>query len=86
MGGSADAGVYIWNTIIPPTLSTSGVRLNHKSGVGSALVTANQGAIVVSNGSKDAVIRGVADPVNANDAANKKYVDEALGVIENGTY
>lgn len=76
MGGSADAGVYIWNTIIPPTLSTSGVRLNHKSGVGSALVTANQGAINISNGGKDAVIRGVADPVNANDAANKRYVDE----------
>ena len=78
MGGSVDAGVYIWNTIIPPTLSTSGVRLNHKSGVGSALVTANQGAIVVSNGSKDAVIRGVADPVNANDVASKQYVDSVI--------
>lgn len=76
MGGSADAGVYIWNTIIPPTLSTSGVRLNHKTGVGSALITANQGAISISNGGKDAVVRGVANPVNANDASNKQYVDE----------
>lgn len=76
MGGPVGAGVYIWRPIIPPTLSTSGVRLNHKSGVGSALITANQGAIKISNGGKDAVIRGVADPVNANDAANKRYVDE----------
>lgn len=92
MGGSADAGVYIWRTIIPPTLSTSGVRLNHKTGIEFALIKAIQGAIVVSNGSKDAVIRGVADPVNANDVANKQYVDSvilskyqknALGVLLN---
>lgn len=85
MGGSADVGVYIWNTIIPPTLSTSGVRLNHKTGIDSAYVVANKGAIVVSNSGKDAVVRGVADPVNANDVANKQYVDNLAFSGGNGT-
>lgn len=83
MGGSADVGVYIWRTIIPSMLPTSGVILKHKTGIKSALITANQAAIFVSNINKDAVIRGVANPVNANDVANKQYVDSKIGSGQN---
>lgn len=79
VGGSADAGVYIWRTIIPSRLPVRTIQLNHKTGIGSATITATQGAIIVENGGDDAVLHGIATPTNANDAANKQYVDGLIG-------
>lgn len=76
MGGSADAGIYIWRTIIPSRLPVGTIQLNHKTGIGSATITATQGAVIVKNGGGDAILNGIANPANANDAANKRYVDE----------
>lgn len=78
MGGSADAGVYIWRTIIPPNLSVNTLQINHKTGIGSATINASQGAVLVQNNGQDAIISGVATPARENDAANKKYVDESV--------
>lgn len=77
MGGSVDAGVYIWRTIIPSRLPVNTIQLNHKTGIGSATITATQGAILVENNGNDAVLHGIATPANENDAANKQYVDSA---------
>ena len=78
VGGSADAGVYIWRTIIPSRLPVRTIQLNHKTGIGSATITATQGAIIMENGGDDAILHGIATPANANDAANKQYVDSAI--------
>lgn len=78
IGGSADAGVYIWRTIIPSRLPVKTIQLNHKTGIGSATITATQGAIIVKNDGDDAILHGIAAPTNANDAANKQYVDSVI--------
>lgn len=83
MGGSADAGIYIWRTIIPSRLPVRTIQINHKTGIGSATITATQGAIIVENGGENAILHGIANPVNDNDAVNKKYVDSK--VISGGT-
>lgn len=78
MGGSSDAGVYIWRSIVPTNLSVNSLQINHKTGIGSANITASQGAVIVKNNGVDAIINGVAIPANTNDAANKQYVDEKI--------
>lgn len=68
-------GRYVWGDIIPDNLPVKTLKLRHDIGFGYAQVTASKAAVNVRNGVSDAVIRGVADPVNANDVANKQYVD-----------
>ena len=72
-------GIYIWSDIIPENLYVKNIKFRHDIGIGYAEITADKQVVNIQNDGADAVIRGVADPVNANDAANKKYVDEVAG-------
>ena len=85
VGGDSERGIYIWRTIVPSALSVQSLRIQHKTGVGYATVKASQGAVhltnLKNNVSTDTVLRGIAPPVNANDAANKKYVDDTFAAL-----
>lgn len=85
-------GIYIWSDIIPENLYVKNIKFRHDIGIGYAEITADKQVVNIQNDGADAVIRGVAAPVNANDAANKQYVDSvilskyqksALGVLLN---
>ena len=82
VGGDSERGIYIWRTIVPSALSVQSLRIQHKTGVGYANVKASQGAVhltnLKNNVSTDTVLRGIAPPVDENDAANKQYVDSVI--------
>lgn len=73
-----DLGVYTWTDIIPENLYVRGIKFRHDIGIGFAEITADRNVVTIQNDGADAIIRGVANPINANDIANKQYVDSAV--------
>lgn len=71
-------GIYVWSDIIPENLYVKNIKFRHDIGIGYAEITADKQVVNIQNDGADAVIRGVADPVNANDVANKQYVDSVI--------
>ena len=71
-------GIYFWSDIIPENLYVKNIKFRHDIGIGYAEITADKQVVNIQNDGADAVIRGVANPVNANDVASKQYVDSVI--------
>ncbi len=73
-----ELGIYVWTDIIPENLYVKNIKFRHDIGIGYAEITADKEVVNIQNDGSDAVVRGVADPVNANDVASKQYVDSVI--------